>query len=132
MVSGIDLPHGAEALARRSADDHVHRIHAKLRREFGGREGREVFAQRENFLREVGLEGRDGFLVEINRRKAAEARAGQPEAESPTPAEEIEESRCAHLVSTSQSSSGRTPSALQSLSTVLIPGLRTPRSIPLR
>ena len=133
MIGGLVLPHIAVALTRWPTDDDIHGIDAEILREFCGREGREVFAQRENFLRKVGLESRDGLLIEINRREAAKAGASEAETEPAASAEEIEEGRGVrfHARTPAQSSDTVMSSAFATRAMLTRLGLRTPRSMPL-
>lgn len=134
VVRTIDLPRRAETLARRPADDHIHPIRADDFRELLRAESREVFMPRALVpeMRKIRAQCGDGFRIEINRREALEPRAFHPQREPTAAAEEIKQSRRTHLSTPAHSSSMPTPSARQSLSTALMLGLRTPRSIPLR
>jgi hypothetical protein len=134
MIGTVHLARSAEALARRPAHDDIHALSADDLREVLGMELREVFLTHAVFTQfgEVCAVGRDGLLVEINRPETLETGALHPKGEAAAPAKEVEKGRGAHARTPAQSSSMPTPKAQVSLSTALMPGLRTPRSIPLR
>ncbi len=90
VVRTIDLTCGAEPLAWRPANDHVHALRADERGELLRIKFREVGFERVAHARKIRPESRDGLRVQINRSEATESSPLHAEAEAAAAAKEVE------------------------------------------
>jgi hypothetical protein len=90
VVRPIDLTCGAEPLARRPANDHVHAFCADERGELLRIKFREVGFKRVTHARKIRPESRDGLRVQINRSEATESSPLHAEAEAAAAAKKVE------------------------------------------
>lgn len=139
VIRPVALPGGAEALARRAADDDVDGTISDDGSEGGGGQLRQVGLQREADGREAGrraglevfAQGGDGLRIGVHRGEALEPGPQHPERETAAARKEIDESRVAHRSIPSHNAAAVVFSAKASRVVVRSVALRSPRSIPL-